>query len=119
MVAGSSTLEPDEEVHVGLDGVSVRIASEVASMRIQYVKVEEVDTVLTITFAERAVEEGFLLHMMRVVPGGENDGFDPELENYELATRDYLCEGGVHDWSLNGANLTLNLTAEAGGSASY
>lgn len=75
-------------------------------------RVEEIDTVLTVTLAECAMEEGFLLHVMRVVPG-ENDGFDPELETYELATRDRLCEGGVREWSLAGSSLVLRLTAEA------
>lgn len=81
-------------------------------MRIQYVNVEEVDSVLTVTLAERHKEEGFLFHVMRVVPG-ENDGFDPELEDYELATRDHLCEGGVIGWSLEGRRLMLNLTSES------
>lgn len=81
-------------------------------MRIQYANVEEVDSVLTVTLAERNKEKGFLFHMMRVVPG-ENDGFDPELENYELATRSRLCEGGVVHWSLDGHRMMLNLTSES------
>lgn len=82
-------------------------------MLIRYVNVEEIDTVLTVTFAERPAEGGFLLNIMRVVPGAGNDGFDPEMEDYELATRDHLCEGGVQDWSLNDGELVLNLTSEA------
>lgn len=81
-------------------------------MRIRYARVVEVDSVITVSLAERPVEEGFLLHVMRVAPG-ESDGFDPELESYELATRDRLCEGGVADWSLEGRRLILHLTSES------
>jgi len=82
-------------------------------MLVRYVNIEEVDDVLTLTIAEHVKEEGFLLHIMRVSPDASVDGFDPELEDYELATRDRLCDGGVHDWSFEGSTLTLNLTDEA------
>jgi len=79
----------------------------------QYVSIEVVDSVLTVILAERDKEEGFILNVMRVVPGGEKDGFDPELETYEVGTRDMLVSGGVHSWSLDGYDLTFNLTSEA------
>lgn len=82
-------------------------------MRIRYVTIEEVDAVLTVTFAEGPGEQGFLLHVMRAVPD-EEGSFDMELENYELANAAHdVVEGGVAYWSLAGNALRLSLTADA------
>jgi hypothetical protein len=50
---------------------------------------------------------------MRAVPD-EEESFDVELENYELANASHdVVEGGVAHWSLAGNALRLSLTADA------
>jgi hypothetical protein len=84
-------------------------------MLMQYVKLEEIDDVLTLTFAQGPGESGFILNVMRPVPGSDSGAFEPELETYTLVTgdQDCICEGGIHEWSMDGRNLTLSLTDEA------
>jgi hypothetical protein len=79
----------------------------------QYVEIEKDEGVLTVSLAERANGEGFNLAVMRVVPGGERHGFDPEMENYEVGAGDRFFRGGVQSWSLDGHRLALTLTSEA------
>lgn len=82
-------------------------------MIIRYVNIEVVDAVLTVTLAEGPGEEGFLLHVMRAVPD-DDESFDVELEDYELANAAHeITEGGVESWSLTDNRLRLALTSEA------
>src|SRR5262249_38692129 len=69
----------------------------------------------TLTFARGPGEAGFILNVMRPVPGSDSGAFEPELETYTLVTGDEacICEGGIREWSLEGHNLALSLTGEA------
>jgi hypothetical protein len=82
-------------------------------LRLDASYVEIVDEVLTIALSEREFEQGFLLYIMRPVPG-RYEYFDCDEELYELSDRDqHLVAGGVNSWSLEGGLLRAVLTDEA------
>jgi hypothetical protein len=83
---------------------------------IRCTRVEEVDSVLTVTLAEGPGEQGFLLRVMRALPG-DDEVFDAELETYELANATHdVVEGGVDEWAIDAEVLSVALSAQAASS---
>lgn len=87
-----------------MNGSTLRLAGNYA---------EVVDEVLTLALCEREFEQGFLLYVMRPIPG-RYEYFDCDDESYELSGRDQnVVTGGADSWSLEGGGLKIVLESAA------